>query len=286
MTTDILVTGATGFLGRVLVATLEKNGHRVLRHSSAQGDIARCRLPMENVGHVFHLAARTFVPDSWRCPQAFYETNVLGTVNVLEHCRQNGAALTFLSSYVYGVPQYLPIREDHPVISFNPYAQTKILAETVARFYEQHHGLRVVVVRPFNLYGPGQAPFFLIPTLVGQMLDASQSVVHVKDLRPKRDYLFIDDAVEMLLMTLRPEVRGTYNMGSGSSASVEEIGHLISQAAGVVKALVSEESPRPNEIIDTVADVSRAKAALGWRPRTTLKDGIAAVVAAARGARG
>jgi nucleoside-diphosphate-sugar epimerase len=286
MTTDILVTGATGFLGRWLVAALEKKGYRVLCHSSAQGDIARCRLPMENVGHVFHLAAKTFVPDSWRCPQTFYETNVLGTVNVLEHCRQNGAALTLLSSYVYGVPQHLPIREDHPLSALNPYGQTKILAETVAHFYEQHHGLRVVIIRPFNLYGPGQATSFLIPMLVTQMLDTSQAVVSVKDLRPKRDYLFIEDAVQMLLLSLRAEIRGTYNMGSGWSASVEEIAQLISQAAGVEKPVVSESSPRPNEVMNTLADISRAESELGWRPSTSFQDGIAAVVAAARGTRG
>jgi nucleoside-diphosphate-sugar epimerase len=98
--------------------------------------------------------------------------------------------------------------------------------------------------------------------------------------------LYIEDAVQMLLLSLRPEIRGTYNMGSGSSASVDDISQLISQAAGVGKPLVSEGSPRSNEIMDTVADISRAEAELGWRPSTSLKEGIAAVVAAARGTRG
>ena len=112
---------------------------------------------MQGIRHVFHLAAKTFVPHSWQDPRPFYEVNVLGTLNVLEHCCRHGARLTLVSSYVYGVPQHLPIREDHPLSAFNPYSQTKILAETVARFYEQHHGLPLVIVRPFNLYGPGQA---------------------------------------------------------------------------------------------------------------------------------
>jgi nucleoside-diphosphate-sugar epimerase len=286
MTTEILVTGATGFLGRRLVAALECAGRGVRQHSSTDGDIARCELPMRGVQHVFHLAARNFVPDSWEQPRAFYEVNVMGTLNVLEHCRRHRAALTLISSYVYGSPQCLPIREDHPLSAFNPYSQTKILAEATARFYEQHHGLRLVVVRPFNLYGPGQAASFLIPTIARQVLDPSVAIVRVKDLRPKRDYLFVDDAVRLLTATLRPEVRGTYNMGSGSSVSVEEVGRFINQAAGVDKPLLSDEAPRPHEVMDTMADISVAEAELGWWPTTKLADGISAVVAALRSKRG
>ena len=99
MKNEILVTGATGFLGRFLVAALESEGHSVRRHSSADGDIAVCSLPMEGVSHVFHLAAKSYVPESWGNPRDYYQTNVIGTVNVLEHCRQNHAALTFISTY-------------------------------------------------------------------------------------------------------------------------------------------------------------------------------------------
>src|ERR1039458_4815735 len=115
MKNETLVTGATGFLGRHLVAALESQGHAVRRHSSTDGDIADCPLPTEGVSHVFHLAGESYVPESWRNPQAFYRTNVMGTVNVLEHCRRNQAALTLISSYVYGEPQRLPIAEDHPL---------------------------------------------------------------------------------------------------------------------------------------------------------------------------
>jgi nucleoside-diphosphate-sugar epimerase len=286
MKNEILVTGATGFLGRHLVTALESQGRAVRKHSSADGDIADCPLPMEGVSHVFHLAGKSYVPESWQNPQAFYHTNVMGTVNVLEHCRRNQAALTLISSYVYGQPQRLPIAEDHPLAAANPYAHTKILAEQTAQFYEQRFGLALTIVRPFNLYGPGQRQAFLIPSIVRQVLDAAATAVRVTDLRPKRDYVYVADAVKLLLATLRPGVHGVYNLGSGRSASVAEVAELVSKAAGIRKPLVSADERRPGEILDVVADTSRAAAELGWRPCTSLADGIAAVVAAERASRG
>lgn len=286
MKNKILVTGATGFLGRHLVGALEAHGRAVRAHSSADGDIAECPLPMEDVGHVFHLAGESYVPESWQNPQAFYRTNVMGAVNVLEHCRRNQAGLTLISSYVYGEPQRLPIAEDHPLAAANPYAHTKILAEHTARFYEQRFGVALTIVRPFNIYGPGQRASFLIPSIVRQVLDPSAAMVRVTDLRPKRDYVYVTDAVTLLLATLRPGVRGTYNLGSGRSTSVAEVVELANDAAGFRKPVVSADQPRPGEILDVVADTSRAAAELGWRPHTLLADGIASVVAAERTARG
>lgn len=286
MKNKILVTGATGFLGRHLVAALESQGRAVRMHSSANGDIADCPLPMEGVSHVFHLAGKSYVPESWQNPLAFYRTNVMGAVNVLEHCRQNQAALTLISSYVYGEPQRLPIAEDHPLAAANPYAHTKILAEQTAQFYEQRFGVALTIVRPFNLYGPGQRQSFLIPSIVRQVLDPAATEVRVADLRPRRDYVYVADAVTLLQATLQPGVRGVYNLGSGRSATVAEVAELVSKAAGIGKPLVSADERRPGEILDVVADTSRAAAELNWQPRTSLADGIAAVVAAERASRG
>jgi nucleoside-diphosphate-sugar epimerase len=286
MKNEILVTGATGFLGRHLAAKLEATGFKVRRHSSADGDIANCALPVEGVTRVFHLAGKSYVPESWQNAQDFYRTNVLGTLNVLEHCRHSGVALTLVSSYVYGQPQRLPIAEDHPLAAANPYAHTKILAEEVARFYEQHFGIAMVIVRPFNVYGPGQPPPFLIPAVIKQVLDPSCRTVQVQNLRPKRDYLYVQDAISLLASTLRAGVSGVFNMGSGTSSSVEQIVRLVQAAAGVSKPVVSANEQRPGEVMDVVADTTRAAAELSWRPHTTLADGIALTVAAERTARG
>ena len=286
MKNEILVTGATGFLGRHLVVGLQSRGLGIRQHSSADGDIATSSLPIDGVSHVFHLAGKSYVPESWRNPHDFYETNVMGTVNVLEHCRRNHAALILISSYVYGEPQRLPIGEDHPVAAANPYAHTKILSEEAARFYEQRFGVPLVIVRPFNIYGPGQRDSFLIPSIVRQVLDPSVKAVSVQDLRPKRDYLYVADAIDLFMNLLRPGVRGVFNAGSGYSVSVGEIAGLINDATGTYKPLVSAGEPRPGEIMDVVADTSRAAAELDWHPRTSLADGIAAVVAAERAAHG
>ena len=285
MKNEILVTGASGFLGRHLVKALEARGHRVRSHSSAQGDIANCALPLDGVDHVFHLAAKSFVPESWTHTQEFYQTNVVGTVNVLDHCRRHQTPVTLISSYVYGQPQRLPISEDHPLAALNPYSHTKIMAEEVGRFYEQLFGMRLVIVRAFNIYGPGQKPPYLIPTIVRQALDPAIPEIRLKDLRPKRDYLYVADAVEMLLATLGDGVRGVYNLGSGESASVAEVAELIRQAAGTKKPIVGEEQPRRQEVMDVRADISRASSDLGWRPTTSLADGLRKTVTAERAKR-
>ncbi len=282
MKTEILVTGATGFLGRHLIPVLESQGLSVRQHSSADGDIASCALPMKGISRVFHLAGKSYVPESWENPHLFYQTNVMGTVNVLEHCRQHHAALTLISSYVYGQPKRLPIAEDHPIAAANPYAHTKILADEAAKFYEARFGLSLVIVRPFNIYGPGQREPFLIPSIVKQVLDPSVKALRLQDLRPKRDYLYVEDAVSFLVATLRPGLQGVFNLGSGCSTSVAEVAELVMAAAGIRKPIIGTGEQRPGEIMDVVADISRAAAELDWRPKTSLAGGIAAVVAAER----
>jgi nucleoside-diphosphate-sugar epimerase len=276
---EVLVTGSTGFAGRPLTAALRCAGYLVHEFSSRTGDIARHPFDFPHViRHVYHLAARTFVPASWKEPAAFYETNVLGTINALEFCRRTGASITVVSSYVYGQPEFLPIREDHRVRAFNPYSHSKILAEQAAEYYASAFGIAVTIVRPFNMYGPGQPEQFLIPTLIRQALDPGVGQIEVADDRPRRDYVHVQDVVALLLSLRSAGALGTFNAGSGISTSIRELADIICDAAGTHKPLRSRGESRPEEVLDVVADISRARA-LGWTPRISLRDGIRSMIA-------
>jgi GDP-4-dehydro-6-deoxy-D-mannose reductase len=271
-----LVTGAGGFIGRALVRALRACGHEVTALTHADGDVTEtatwANVPAAD--HVFHLAARTYVPDSWNEPADFFRINVTGTQRALDYCRAHGSHLVFVSGYIYGVPQRLPIREDDPVAPNNPYAQSKAAAERACAAHAASTSLPVTVFRPFNVFGPGQRADFLIPTIVRQV--RAGRTIHVQDLTPRRDFVFIDDVVEALMRGMEePKGYRVFNIGFGVSYSVRELVDAIQAAAGTALPVASEGTPRPNEIPDVRADIARAREQLGWAPRHTLAQGIA-----------
>lgn len=277
MSETVLVTGATGFIGKPLAARLRSEGFDVIAIGSAQGDIADPAtlqaLTGRGIRHVYHLAGRTYVPDSWIDPQAFFRTNTGGTLNALEFCRRAGASLTFLSAYLYGIPDRLPIAEDAPARPNNPYALSKHMAEDACRFYASHHGVAVTVLRPFNAYGPGQSERFLVPSILKQIIGAK--AVQVLDLEPRRDWLYVADLVDAAVAAGRKRAGyNVYNIGSGSSLSVAELIRVAQEVAGTRLPVSSKATARANEIGDTVADSGKARAELGWSPRITIQEGI------------
>lgn len=284
----ILVTGARGFIGGGLVRRLESIGDSVIGLSSADGDIAdRATLhPYRNsdIRHVFHLAARSFVPQSWNDPIEFHRVNTMGTLNVLEFCRERRTSLTYVSAYLYGQPLQQPVRENHPLAPNNPYALSKMQAEAACEFYARTHGLHVTIVRPFNVYGFGQDENFLLPTILRQVIGADE--IKVQDLAPKRDYLYIDDLVDLLLATLHaPPGYNVYNGGTGSSLSVAEVIAAAQAEAVTSRPVRCEQSVRINEISDTRADVEKARNELGWTPKHQFRDGVRAIIARMREAK-
>jgi nucleoside-diphosphate-sugar epimerase len=275
----ILVTGSNGFIGKSLVQKLKQLDHSVIEFS---GDILEDesyrKLHKEDITHCFHLAARSFVPNSWKSPADFMEVNVLGTAKVLEFCKTKNISMTFASSYLYGAPNYLPIDEKHPVQTPNPYALSKHLAEELCKFYSEHFKLKVTVIRPFNIYGPGQDERFLIPELISKF-NGKEMEVEVKDLTPKRDYVYISDVIEAMVNTLNiQEKYCVLNIGGGHSLSVQEIVDTIKVISKSDKGVKSSNETRVNEIPDTVANISLAFEKMGWKPKVSFEEGIKAIL--------
>ena len=278
-----LVTGASGFVGRALVDELGRRGAGVIRLSTADGDIVDPATLRPHrtapIDRVFHLAARTFVPQSWCDPADFHRVNTGGTLNVLEFCRERRIPLTYVSAYVYGQPIEQPIKEDHPLVPNNPYALSKVLAERACEFYARVYSLPVTVVRPFNIYGAGQDAHFLIPTIVHQVLWEDE--ISVQDLVPRRDYIYISDLLELLEATrLAPPGYSVYNAGTGVSLSVAEVIAAAQAEAGTLKQVRSGQTQRAQEIGDTRAGIEKARIELGWIPKHSFRDGIRVVIGA------
>jgi len=271
----VAVTGANGFIGRHLVQRLRDAGVAVLELSRSQGfDVCSHEIPLRGVDRVFHLAGLTNVPRAWEEPLAFFEVNALGTMRVLDQCRRAGCAVTNLSAYVYGKPERLPIAEDHPAKPNNPYAFSKWVAEESCGFFADYYGLSCITLRLFNTYGPGQNLSFLIPHIVSQILDPALSTVDVKDLAPKRDYIYIDDVVDAIVVASGAPPGSIFNVGSGHAYSVEEIVQAAMTVAGVKKPYRSTEQRRRNEIDWVSADTTALRSAVGWEARTTLDVGL------------
>lgn len=272
---DVIVTGGTGFIGKHLVRRLCIDGHQVYPVDSKFGDIAEPSTwrAFPDSGVVVHLAARTFVPDSWTYSAEYMRTNLLGTVQALEYCRARGSRLVFLSSYMYGEPVVLPIPETAQLSAHNPYALSKMLAEKACQFYAANLGVCVTIFRPFNAYGAGQTPTFLIPSIIDQIV--AGDTIRVMDLAPKRDYIYVKDLVDAISTVVSLNTSdGIYNIGSGYSHSVEELIATIQEILGTSLPVISANARRPSEIMDTIADISAVRNALGWNPHFSLHEGL------------
>ncbi len=274
----ILVTGAAGFVGTYLCKRLISEGHEVTKLTSASGNIVEQdtwnNLPVVNV--VIHLAAKTFVPDSWKNPTLFQDVNVQGTFKALEYCRQHNAKLIYISSYLYGNPLTLPTNESAPVYTPNPYALSKKIAEEYCEFYATAYGVNTVILRPFNIYGFGQSPSFLIPEIIQQALHNTS--IQVKDLEPKRDYLFVADFIDAIIQSIALNRFEIINLGAGESFAVGELIALVQKILNTNLPVISSNEHRKAEIMNTIADISKAAAVLNWQPKISMEEGLKEII--------
>lgn len=277
----ILVTGGGGFVGKALVQRLKQEGTSVILWDAKQKidvcnwkQIARLN-KRKTIDVVYHLAAASFVPYSWDHPREINEINIIGTLNMLEFCRRrNVGKFVFISSYVYGRPTYLPIDENHLVEPANPYTWSKHVGENLCMEYAKNFGVKSVIIRPFNIFGEGQSPQFLIPSIIWQIRNTKAVVLD--DPRPKRDFLYLSDMIEALVAAgqYNPRTIEIFNIGFGRSFSVRKIARLITKTIGEKIQVRYRNKARKGEILDIIADITKAEQSLGWQPQVSLEEGL------------
>lgn len=304
-----LVTGAGGFIGSHLVEALLRTGARVrafVRYESrggagwldqldpavrgevelARGDVrdaSTVTAAVAGTDVVFHLAALVAIPWSYRSPDAYVSTNVVGTMHVLEACRRYdvGRIVHVSTSEVYGTAQYVPIDERHPLRPQSPYAASKSAADQLMLAYHLTFETPAVVVRPFNTYGPRQSLRAVVPTIAAQLIAGTP--VRLGSVDPTRDLTFVSDTVDALVRAGHtPGIDGrTIQLGTGREVRIGDLAEMLSRIAGVPLQLVHDpERVRPpsSEVDRLVADNTLARELLGWRPLVGLEDGLAATV--------
>jgi NAD dependent epimerase/dehydratase len=314
----VLVTGADGFIGSHLTEKLVCCGARVTalslynsfdhcgwlddfpeavraRLTAVRGDIrdpAFVRRIMREQQIAFHLAALIAIPHSYTAAQSYVETNMLGTLNVLEAARESGVARVVhtSTSEVYGTAITMPIAESHPLQGQSPYSASKIGGDMMAEAFARSFDLPVVILRPFNTFGPRQSERAVIPTIIRQALDPACPAILVGDTTPIRDFTFVEDTAEAFLaIGIAPNVEfgRPYNAGSGTGVTIMDVVDLVIRLTNCGKRPIEREAermrPAASEVRALLADSSRLRADTGWRATIDLAEGIKRTIAWWRG---
>ena len=308
---QILVTGADGFIGSRLVETLVSRGLRVRAltyynsfnswgwldtlHTDilkqldvVPGDVrdeSTVRSAMKGCDAVFHLAALIAIPYSYHAPKSYVETNVSGTLNVLQAARDLGLdrVVVTSTSEVYGTAQRVPIDEAHPLQAQSPYAATKIAADQLALSFHRAFGTPVAVIRPFNTYGPRQSLRAIIPTVIGQ-LATGDGVIRLGALEPTRDFNFVEDTVEAFISVAECDqlVGEVVNAGSGRELSIGDLVAAIARLMNRPFEIERDEQrirPESSEVYRLLADSRKIETYTGWHPRHSLEEGLTKTIA-------
>jgi UDP-glucose 4-epimerase len=306
----VLVTGADGFIGSHLVERLVTEGASVRafcyynsRGSAGWldeapkairdaldlrfGDIRDARLvehACDGVEIVFHLAALIAIPYSYTAAESFLDTNVRGTLNVLEAAVRSKPRriIQTSTSEVYGTPDVLPIRETHQLNAQSPYAATKVAADQLALAFHRSFGLPVVVLRPFNTYGPRQSERAVLPTMLRQLL-AGRREVRLGRLDTRRDLTYVADTVDGFVRAATAlDIDGrTIQLGTGRAESIGALLDIARQVIGSDAVAVTDPArlrPDASEVLVLESDPSLARALLGWEATTPLDEGLARTI--------
>ena len=302
----VLVTGADGFIGSHLVEELVRQGNDVrafVYYNSFDswgwldevsedirdqievfaGDVRDphgVKSAVKGCDTIYHLAALIAIPYSYHSPDTYIDTNVKGTLNVLQAARdlEVEKVLHTSTSEVYGTAQFIPITEDHPLQGQSPYSASKIGADQLAFSFYASFGLPVAIVRPFNTYGPRQSARAVIPTIITQIADGRRTL-KLGALHPTRDFNYVQDTVEgfMAIANTPDTVGEVVNVGSGYEISIGDLAHLIADVMDVEVTVETEEKrlrPEKSEVDRLLADNSKVQTLTGWMPSWAGEDGL------------
>ena len=302
----VLVTGACGFIGSHLVERLLDEGCKIrafVYYNSFNswgwldtfpkekldkieiftGDIRDpngVRTAVKGVDVVFHLAALIGIPFSYHSPDSYVDTNIKGTLNVLQACRDLGVekVLVTSTSEVYGTAKYVPIDENHPRQGQSPYSATKIGADFIAESFYRSFDLPVVIVRPFNTYGPRQSARAVIPTIITQLLSGKKEI-KLGALHPTRDLVFVKDTVEGFVEIAKSDktIGEEINIATGQEISIRDLAqNLINIINPDVKIITEKERLRPekSEVERLLGDNTKIKKLTNWTPKYSLDEGL------------
>lgn len=306
MRKKILVTGADGFIGSHLVEALVRQGHEVqafvLYNSfGSWGWLDRCapdvagkfevfagdirdphgvKEAMKGCDAVLHLAALIAIPYSYHSPDTYVDTNIKGTLNILQAARELeiGKVIHTSTSEVYGTARFVPITEDHPVQGQSPYSATKIAADQMVQAFHASFGLPVVTIRPFNTYGPRQSARAVIPTVITQVANGVRQI-QLGALHPTRDFNFVSDTVAGFIAALLSDkgVGEVVNLGSNFEISIGDMVRQVGECMGVELTVTEDPArlrPQMSEVERLWADNSKARALFGWAPAYGGLDGF------------
>jgi NAD dependent epimerase/dehydratase len=306
----VLVTGAGGFIGSHVTERLVRAGAKVraMVHYNSRNDWGHlerldkeireslevisgdirdpffCRQAVKDQQAVMHLAALIAIPYSYIAPADYVFTNVVGTLNVLQACRDLGTEkmVHTSTSEAYGTAQYVPIDEKHPLRGQSPYSASKIGADKVAESFYLSFNTPVATIRPFNTYGPRQSARAVIPTVISQ-LAAGRSTVRLGSLEPVRDLTFAQDtAAAYLAVAESPKTVGeVVNAGTGQGISIGDLAKLIIEVIGAraeVERDTARVRPDKSEVMRLVCCADKIRALTGWTARTPLRDGLVQTV--------
>jgi NAD dependent epimerase/dehydratase len=303
----VLITGADGFIGSHLTESLVREGYTVrafvmynsfnswgwLDHASAEikksieifaGDIRDphgVNEAMLGCDAVLHLAALIAIPYSYHSPDTYIDTNVKGTLNVLQAARKLGVkrVIHTSTSEVYGTARFVPITEEHPLQGQSPYSASKIGADQLAYSFYSSFDLPVVIARPFNTYGPRQSARAVIPTVITQIANGAKQL-KLGAITPTRDFSYVQDTVDAFIATLNSDkgLGEVVNFGSNFEISIANVVALIAEQMNKKVDITSDvERLRPvnSEVERLWADNSKAKELFGWSPKYVGRDGLA-----------